>query len=270
MERRLGLSRDPFAPSADGELYWESEERAELRGQLAAKLLAGHSVCVEGVPGSGRRSLLTRVAGDLAAGGTPVALLEGAGKVGPGAFLAGLAATVGADPPAGADLLTLSEYLYRRLVDVFCATAPAVVVLPWAPAQAAAEEIGILAELRLLGRPLVTVAVLSSPSLPAGGFDPIRVPELTPEDLRDCLSHRCAAVGRADLLASSALEGCLAGVPGLPVALGRARLALRAGIFAAALDAGGAVVHEPRSSVLDPAQVQEVRRLLESLSPDSL
>ena len=270
MERRLGLSRDPFAPSADGELYRESDERAGLRRRLSDRLLLGCSARLEGTPGSGRRALLNRVAGDLAAGGTPVALFEGSGEEGPEAFLAGLAATVGAEPPSGADLLTLAEHLYRRFVEVFCAVRPAVVVLPWELTGAVAEEIGILAELRLLGRPLVAVAVLGSPVLPADAFAPIPVPDLSPDDLRDCLSHRCAAVGRVDLLAPSALECCVAGTPGLPAALRRARAALRAQAFAAVLDAPEVIASGSHAPVLDPDQVQEVRQLLDSLSLDAL
>lgn len=269
MDRCLGLSRDPFAPAADGALYWESEERAELRRQLADRLLQGCSARLEGRPGSGRRSLLVRVAGDLAEGGAPVALLEAPEPDGPETFLAGLASTVGALPPAGGDLLSLAETLYGRLVDVFCAARPAVVVLPWAPTGAVAEEVGILAELQLLGRPLVAVAVLGTPALPAGGFAPVSLPDLTPTDLRDCLAHRCAAAGRVDLLAPDALGGCLAGAPGLPAALRRARAALRAGVFAAALRPREAAVSPSPPPVLDPAQVQEVRRLLDSLSPDA-
>ncbi|MDF1553031.1 MAG: hypothetical protein P1P84_08215 [Deferrisomatales bacterium] len=270
MERRLGLSRDPFSPLADGELYWESAARGELRRQLAEQLRSGCSVRLEGTPGSGRRSLLARVADELAAGGAPVALLDGPGEETPEAFLAGLAAAVGANPPSGAGLLTLAEHLYCRLVDVFCAARPAVVVLPWAPAGDVAEEIGILTELRLLGRPLVAVAVVGSPALPTGEFASVAVPELSPDDLCDCLAHRCAAAGRADLLSPAALEACLAGAPGLPTALRRARALWRARVFASALEALEAPATPTPPPVLDPAQVEEVRQLLQSLSPDAL
>jgi len=270
VDRLLGLSREPFALVADGALYWESDERADLRQELAAALRQGRSVRLQGPPGSGRRSLLARVAGDLAAAPVPVALCEAPHEATPEAFLSALGETLGAKAPAGADLLTLAEHLYRRLVEVFCTARSAVVVLPWVAAGAVAEEIGILAELRLLGRPLVAVAVLDAPPLTGGELVSFAVPPLTADDLRDCLAQRCAAVGRADLLPPAALEACLAAPLDLPTALDRARRVLRAQVFAAALGQDATTLPRSEPPLFDPTQMQEMRRLLDSLSPDTV
>jgi hypothetical protein len=197
-----------------------------------------------------------------------VATAADAGRSAEG-FLTSLAEVVGEAPPTQAGLLSLAEHLYGRLVEVFCVARPAVLVLPWELAGEAAAEAGILAELRLVGRPLVSVAGIGSGQPPVEEFKTLTLPPLETDDLRDFLLHRCAAAGRVDLLTPSVLTRALVGVEDLVTALDRARAELRRLSFAASLGQPRELETGGPAAVLDPAQVQEVGRLLDSLSTGS-
>lgn len=278
MYRVLGLTRDPFGPPCEEELYWEDAGRAALREQAEELLRAGQGVWLRGAAGSGRRTLLSRVGEALALEGRAVAWCADSvpGATGAPDDLISHIGTVTGAGIGGGDALSAASGLYSRLVDGFCRGGPVIVFLSGealGPCGADQVELEILARLRLVGRPLVALGLWGEGAAPCEGLAELALPRLSRAEVRDVLVHRAAACGRADLLAPEAL-GRLSADPsrGLGHALSLARGELARQVFCGGASANGCgESHEGLRSptpVLDPSELGEVERLLDALGPE--
>ena len=262
--KALGLSRDPFAPVADGPLYWETPERARAREQAVEALAAGRSVFLRGPAGSGRETLVARIVDEAAARGRAVLYVVPDG--GEQGFLAAALECAGEDPEGLG--LERAARLYGRLLAVLCERGTPVVAVGW-PAEDddTRAEFGILGELRVVGRPLAAVLCFGAGEPCPAGAEVIPVPAPTEADLRDLVAHRLAACGGAHLLDPALLDAVARRARGMGHAVRLARRHLVALAF------GGAVPGpEPGRAapgrVLDPGAVSEAEGLLSSLGPD--
>ncbi|MEW6488196.1 MAG: hypothetical protein AB1578_09825 [Thermodesulfobacteriota bacterium] len=276
MYRVLGLTRDPFGPPCEEELYWEDAGRAALREQAEELLRAGQGVWLRGTAGSGRRTLLSRVGEALALEGRAVAWCADTVPCAPGAsddLLTHIGTVTGAGIGGGDALSAVSAAggVYSRLVDGFCRGGPVIVFLCADALGAEGEaELEILGELRLVGRPLAALGLWGEGAAPWQGLTELEMPALSPADVRRVLVHRAAACGRPDLLSSEALDRLSADpAKGLGHALALARVELARQVFGGGftgIDPGmtGAETTPP-THVLDPSALNEVERLLDAL-----
>lgn len=265
------LSRDPFAAPCDGSLYWENRERRALRGAALDHLRSGVGVWLSGPPGSGRSTLLARVAEEGVQAGLPVLWSESPPGCAPEVFLEAANEAVSDVPPSG-DLLSLASGLYARLLEGF-AEAGTVLCFPGleAPTVGALAEAAILSRFRLAGRPLAVLALCGDGEPPFPGLEKVTLPCPSPAELESCLRHRAAGCGKPDALSDAGFASVASSARGFGDALARARRALSRAAFRAslapkaeppAMPSPGPVV---RAGVLDPAQLSELSSLLESL-----
>ena len=261
--KALGLSRDPFAPVADGPLYWETPERARAREQALEHLAAGRSVFLRGPAGSGRETLAARIVDEAAAAGRAVlyVLPEAGGR----GFLPAALECAGEDP--GGPAPEQAARLYGRLLRVLCERGTPVVAVGW-PAEDddTRAEVEILGALRVAGRPLAALLCFGpGPPCPSGAEE-IVVPAPAEADLRDLVAQRLAACGGAHLLDAALLDTVAREARGLGDAVRLARRHLLRRAF------GGPGPEGPpagagRAGVLDPGVVSEAEGLLSSLGP---
>lgn len=273
MQPGLGSSRDPLAPVCDGDLFWESAPRAAVRRRCLELLAEGRGVWLSGPPGSGRSTVLDRLAADLAGEGRAVLRAEAPVTGAAEEFVAGLLAGV-ADGPPPEGLLLAAEALYARLLEAFAARG----TVPCFPGAVSASggvvaELEVLASLRVLGRPLVALALAGAGDSPLVGLETVRLPPPEPVDLEALLSHRLAVCGATGLLAPAAIADVAARAVGFEDAMARARRARAQASFERALAEVPAPstrgAEPPRPSLFDPAELDEVSRLLDSLGPSA-
>jgi len=262
--RLLGLSRDPFGPACDGELYWESPSRAGVRESIEGLLAAGSGVWLSGEADSGRRTLLARAVTAVAGPHRPVAWCDLSGAEDD--VLSRLARVVGPGGRGrGADL---AGAVYGELVEGFCRGGPPVVFLDGgAGGDPAREELGLLSALQLVGRPLVLLALWGEGEPTVGGLERVELPALSARDVGHFLSHRLSACGRSDLFSAAKLEELAAQARGLGHALELARGELARAAFRGRVGSGG--VDSSPHRVLDPSELAEVDRLLDALGPEN-
>ncbi len=265
MHRVLGLSCDPFGPTWEDALYWESPARKRVREDAREALRGGRSVWLQGVRGSGRETLTRKIALDLALERRAVLFADAACPSTEYELLARLCTVAGA-APSDAGSTGLAEGLYRRVLRAFCRTAPVVVVPSGAPSDGVpAAELEMLAGLRLAGHPIAALLAWGDGEPPFEGFQTFEIATPPESELRACLSHRLAACGAPDLLSSDELEINLDGVRGFEEALERGRLALCRLVFERTAQETTAQALAPTAGPFDPTEVGEVGRLLDSL-----
>jgi hypothetical protein len=266
MYRLFGLGRDPFAPVSDGALFWETPERAEVRARLSRLLAEGRGAWLWGPAGSGRETLLARVAEDLAAAGTSVLWLGDRWCEGNDDFLGALASVaVGTQGPGqGAELVFP---LYASLLERFCSTGPVAVFLGGGLGEGARPEAEILGALRVAGSPVTVLALCGEGPPPLPDLEEVHLPAPVLEDLRDCIAHRVSVCGGADLFGPADLDAICGAAHGLGDAVRRAREALagmayRCGPTARSGPEGGA-----GDPVLDAGELETLGLLLGTTSP---
>jgi hypothetical protein len=269
----FGLTRDPFVPSFDGSLFWENAERMQCRLAARELLLSGAGVWLSGPPGSGRSALLARLADDVACAGRPVLAAESMPSRSPEEFLTQLLdMTTEEAGPAG--LLPTAEALYVQVLEAFCSagTVPCFPALG-EPTVGVLAEAAILARFRVAGRPLVSLALMGEGDSPFAGAERVSLPAPAPSDLEACLIHRAAQCGNPNVLPPETLRAIAAGSSGFGDAIARARKALARAAFRPWEKAAQPNLREApretetRPNVLDPAELDELSELLESLSP---
>ncbi len=261
--KALGLSRDPFAPVADGPLFWETPERARIREEAVDALAAGRSVFLRGPAGAGRETLVARIVDEAAARGRAVLyVLPEAGDRG---FLPAALECAGEDP-AGAPPDRAAR-LYGRLLRVLCERGTPVVAVGWpAEDEDTRAEADILGELRVAGRPLAALLCYGSGPPCPGGAQEIAVPAPAEADLRDLVAQRLAACGGAHLLDAAILDAVAREARGVGDAIRLARRHLLRRAFGAPGPEGPPAGTEG-AGVLDPGAVSEAEDLLSSLGP---
>lgn len=266
-----GLPRDPFAPVYDGGLYWESPERAASRRVCGEFLRSGRGVWVSGPPGSGRAAMLQRVADDLAEEGRPVLRADAPVAASAEGFLSGLLDWVTAAPPAE-DLPALAEELYARLLEAFAAQGT-VACFPGSvsASPAVVAELKILTSLRLVGEPVVALALAGAGDSPLRALESVRVAAPTTGDLEAFLAHRLAA-GGADLPPATVAE-IAERAAGFEAALSMGRRALARAAFERSLapppERPSPPEPPPPPRLFIPGQLDEVAQLLEALGPNA-
>lgn len=266
MHRLFGLFRDPFAGAADGDLYWESGERAAVRRRTLEVLRDGQDVWLRGPAGSGRQAFLARTAGDLALEGRRILWSEQDELNSAEAFLSLLLSV--ADPTATrTDLLPTAERFYAKLLEAFAETG-ITTVFAGSPALGAGalEEAEMFASLRVAGFRLVNLALIGEGPPPWAGLREVLLPPLSSEELKACILHRAAACGRETALPRKILDTLAEGASGIGDAMERARTALFSRAFRdfpRAAEPSG--VGDRTSPLLDPRELDEVGCLLETL-----
>jgi hypothetical protein len=265
----LGLSRDPFAATCDEDLYWEGPTRLGVRQRIEGLLRAGRGVWVRGSAGSGRRTLLARAAEPLALEGRPVAWC-GAPFLPAEGCLAGALGLLGrvSGAPGQGDERFAPERVYEALVEGFCRGGPVIAALGGeALGPGDREELEFLAGLRVVGKPLICLALWGEASAPVAGLEEVFVPPLPPSALREILAHRAGACGRPDLLSPERLDRISAVAPSLAHALELARVETAKAVFRGGAGRENADEPDaaPRNGVLDPSAVEEVNRLFHAL-----
>jgi hypothetical protein len=270
----FGLARHPFARVCDGDLFWESSARSAARRSAFDLMRNGKGIWLSGPPGSGRSALLGRLAEDLAAEGRPVLQAELSVSPSAEAFLAGLLDVVAEHPvAAGAGVLSVARELYARLLEAWCARGP----IPCFPGPVSASpdvvaELEILGGLRLVGGPVVVLGLAGAGESPLPTLHTVRLPPPSAFDLRQMLAHRLSACGGAGLLAPEVLERIGERAGGFEEALTLGRRALSRAAFRLGLQGAGRVAvprEETPTSLFDPAELDEVARLLDSLGPEA-
>ncbi|MDW7710857.1 MAG: hypothetical protein SCH98_10310 [Deferrisomatales bacterium] len=269
----LGLSRDPFQEGCDDELYLEDPGRYGLRQRLEGSLREGKSVWLRGRLGSGRRTLLARAAATLAAEGRAVAWCgepwlpaeEGGRRV-----LELLLQVTRAGARASGP--TALEAVCEELLFGFCRGGPVIAALAGeglAPGDQ--EELAFLSSLRLLGKPLVCIALWGERSSPLEGLEEVRVPPFSPSALRELLLHRATACAGRDLLAPDVLERISEEARSASHALELARTEVAHLVFRGGPQSEAAcqTAPPPDGGVLDPSALAEVNRLLHALGSES-
>jgi hypothetical protein len=269
--RLFGLSRDPFAPVCDGELYWENQRRAAVREEATRALTAGRGVWLCGAPGTGRETLLARAVEELALAGRPVLWAGSTATEDPSDLLGALLALAGVEAPSG-DLVDRAGAVYRVLLEGFSRGGPVVVVLPAPAGEGARVELDLLAQLRVAGKALVTLASWGEGEPPLDALCPVELPSLSPEELRSCLGHRASVCGRPDLLSGKALDAVVRDARGLGEAMLGGTKALLQMAFSGRrhAEAPGRAGKSRATPVLDRAALEEVGELLEGLRPGSI
>ena len=257
MWQGLGLRRDPFAAAADGGLFWETPEREAARSRAAEALECGRGVVLVGPEGSGRDTLLARIADEALGRGIPVLWVAPSPD-----FLASAVEAMGAEPPATAD--EAARVVYEAVLERFVERGAVLVAVEGRPDAGALAELEALAALRVAGQPLALPLWVGDGSAgPPAEIVP--VPRPSREDLRAFLFHRLAAVGGPDLVPLPWIDRIAAHAGGFGDALRLGRQALRALAF------GGEVqeANPPAEPVvLDPGSVDEVEELLSALQPE--
>jgi len=265
MHRLFGLGRDPFAPVSDGALFWETPERAEVRARLCRLLAEGRGAWVRGPAGSGRETLLARVAEDLAVIGISVLWLGDRWCEDTADFLDALASVaVGTQGPAQGTALVFP--LYASLLERFCSTGPVAVFVGGGLGEAARPEAEILGALRVAGSPLAALALCGEGPPPLPDLEEVDLPAPVLGDLRDCIAHRVSVCGGADLFGPADLDAICGVAHGLGDAVRRAREALagmayRGGPAARSGREGGA-----GAPVLDAGELETLGLLLGTAS----
>ncbi|NOY44776.1 MAG: hypothetical protein GXP50_04915, partial [Deltaproteobacteria bacterium] len=134
MWQGLGLQRDPFGPVADGGLFWEAPEREAVRSRAAEALESGRGVGLVGPEGSGRDTLIARIADEALGRGTPVLWVEPSPD-----FLASAVEAVGAEPPSTAD--EAARVVYEAVLERFVERGPVLVAVEGRPGPEALAEL---------------------------------------------------------------------------------------------------------------------------------
>ena len=266
MHRLFGLSRDPFAPGYDAELYWESPQRAGVRERVTRALVRGRGAWLRGAPGAGRETLLARVAEDLALAGRPVLWAGAQAPQGGQALLDLLLGVAGVQVPGG-DEIDRAAALYPALLEGFRRGGAVLVVLGSALGEGAGVELEILAQLQVAHKTLITPFLWGDGEPPVDGLAPVDLPSFSDAELRACLTHRVAVCGRPDLFAKPELEALVQDVEGVGEVLQRGREALLRKAFAGHGPAGGGANELRVAPVLDRAALEEVDHLLATLGP---
>ncbi len=263
MFEALGLTRDPFGPSWDADLYWEGPERAAARSAARGALAGGQGVWLRGEAGSGRETLAVRVAADVARTGVPVLVPDRTPTV-PEAVLGAFLEASGTPAPAGTDLLDRAAGLYERILDAFAGRGPVVFVAGGdALSGPALGEVAALAGLRLAGQRVAVPLLWGEGDPPWPDLAVVDVAPLSAGDLRALVAHRLAAAGRPDLLGPAALGRLVEDCAGPADAVAAGRRHLMGLLFAGDTTAPSDGTDGPGGTpVLDPDALDEAGVLL--------
>ena len=268
MYRVFGLARSPFAPVADGELYWESADRARLRNTALDALREGHGLWLKGPPGSGRGTFLERVAEDLALDGRPVLWIDS--PVPPSAEGLLCALLHGAGQSAGPEGgLAAAEALYGVLIRSFEAAGACACFPGQEPLEAPSlHEALLLAGLRIAGFPIASVALCGAEEPPSPALIEISLAPFSRSEIQDCLAHRASACGCPDLLAPEVLGRIAESSQGIGEAVTLARRELaRQAFLAKRSPLETEPPAAPPRTFFDSREVMEVGHLLDALLP---
>ncbi len=265
MYRLFGLGRDPFAPVSDGALFWETPERADVRARLLRLLAEGRGAWLRGPAGSGRETLLARVAEDLAVAGTTVLWLGDRWCEEAGDFLEALGSVaVGAEASSARTDRVFP--LYASLLERFCSAGPVAVFLGGGLGEGARPEAEILGALRVAGSPLTALALCGEGSPPLPDLEEVDLPAPVLGDLRDCIAHRVSVCGGGDLLGPGDLDAICGSARGLGDAVRRAREAFAGMAYRCGPAARSGPEGDAGEPVLDVGELETVGRLLGTTS----
>lgn len=262
MYGHLGLTRDPcFAEYAD-DSYVESAPRARVNAQAVKALDSGRSLWLKGPAGSGRDSLLRRLASLYAPKSGRAVVVAGKGPL-----LLSLAQALGCFK-RDASALELAEAVYARLLEGFWQGGPCLVFLPLQeftdPSER--EELSILSALRIVDHPLALVVCRGVGDPPCEGMEVVELTLPTPDELAALLRRRLALCGAPGLYAEVVLE-----VSGSAKAYGQALKVFgrRLGVLGFMPSVAAPQALSPQAGeaeLFSPRDVEEVGWLLDAIS----
>lgn len=262
MYGHLQLPRDPCLADYSDDFYVESAPRAKVFARAAKALGQGRSLWVRGPVGSGRDSLIKRLASLHAPKARQAAVLAGKGPL-----MTSLAQALGC-MKRDASPLEMAEAVYARLLEGFWLGGPCLVFLPAHdfadPSDR--EEISILAGLRTLGHPLALVAGCGAGEPPIEGMEVVELELPGSEELAAFLRRRLGLCGAPGLYDEVVLE-----VSSSAKGYGKALtlFARRLGILGF-VPASAAVRSTPPelqgAELFSPRDVEEVGWLLDAIS----
>lgn len=263
----LDLTRDPTRHSYEDSTYVESKRRAGAYAACAAALDAGNSLWVRGPAGSGRESLVARLASRYAPGAARASATLTRGQEGSAPLLRRLHSNIaGANPSEEA--LDLAEGVYGKLFEGFRAAGPCLIFIcpPDSLDGADLTELLLLGELTFLGLPVARIVACGEGPPPVEGMAEVVLEEPDAGELTGFLRQRLALCGGSSLL-GAAEEACGA-AGGYSGALGRLGEVLGVRSFMPPPAAG---VKPPpptsgESAIFSPGAVEEVEWLLDAIS----
>jgi len=265
VHRLFGLSRDPYAPVCDGDLYWENPRRRDVRSEVSRLLLGGNSVWLHGEAGAGRESVMARAVEEVALAGRPVIWGGSNAPADAQALLDLLLDVAGVGTTDGA-LIDRAAAVYQAMLDGFSRGGPVVVALQGPADEGARTELEVLASLRVAGKQLVALATWGEGKAPVEDLAAVELPSFSKGELGSCIVHRSTACGGPDLLTGAAIDAVVRGSQGVGDAVRRARDVVFRMAFSGPPVARGNAAAPPSRPVLDRAALEEVDQLLGTLT----